>query len=149
MISLLVEFLVLCVMIWYHNMIPLSSLSSLIEAPHQLFACMECMIQLMILALRLALAKIQHIFLSSLIRVPPQHFTYDTVLRDPHCSLLYLIIHICLLRFRVQYVPCTDYWSMYYGPLFRHFRIILSLTIVVRNSKSKFFVLRYHILILN
>jgi hypothetical protein len=55
MISLLVEFLVLRVMIRYHNMIPLSSLSSLIDAPHQLFACMKCMIQLMILALWLAL----------------------------------------------------------------------------------------------
>jgi hypothetical protein len=54
MISLLVEFLVLRVMIRYHNMIPLSSLSSLINAPHQLFACIKCMIQLMILALWLA-----------------------------------------------------------------------------------------------
>jgi hypothetical protein len=32
------------------------------------------------------LAKIQHISLSSLIRVSPHHFTYDTVLRDPHCE---------------------------------------------------------------
>jgi hypothetical protein len=55
MISLLVEFLVLRVMIRYHNMIPLSSLSLLIDTPHQLFVCMECMIQLMILALWLAL----------------------------------------------------------------------------------------------
>jgi hypothetical protein len=47
MIFLIVEFLILRVMIWYHNMIPLSSLSSLIfNTPHQLFACMECMIQL-------------------------------------------------------------------------------------------------------
>jgi hypothetical protein len=50
MIYLLVDFFVLRVMIRYHNMIPLSSLSSLTDAPHQLFACMESMIQLMILA---------------------------------------------------------------------------------------------------
>jgi hypothetical protein len=49
------HFLVLRVMIQYHIMIPLSSLSSLIDVPHQLFACMECIIQLMILALWLAL----------------------------------------------------------------------------------------------
>jgi hypothetical protein len=45
------HFLVLRAMILYHIMILDSSLSSLIDAPHQLFACMECMIQLMILAL--------------------------------------------------------------------------------------------------
>jgi hypothetical protein len=54
MIYLLVDFLVLRVMIRYHNMISLLSLSSLTDVPHQLFACMECMIQLMILALWLA-----------------------------------------------------------------------------------------------
>jgi hypothetical protein len=54
MIYLLVDFLVLRVMIRYHNMIPFSSLSSLIDAPHQLFTYMECVIQLMILALWLA-----------------------------------------------------------------------------------------------
>jgi hypothetical protein len=53
MISLLVEFLILRVMIRY-NIIPLSSLSSLIDAPHQLFACIKYIIQLMILALWLA-----------------------------------------------------------------------------------------------
>jgi hypothetical protein len=48
MIYLLVDFLVLRVMIRYNNMIPLSSLSSLTDAPHQLFAYIECMIQFMI-----------------------------------------------------------------------------------------------------
>jgi hypothetical protein len=57
MMHLLLHFLVLRVMIRYHIMIPLSSLSSLIDAPHQLFACIECMIQLMILALWLALEQ--------------------------------------------------------------------------------------------
>jgi hypothetical protein len=33
-----------------------------------------------------SLAKIQHHSLSSLIRVPHHHFTYDTVLRDSHCK---------------------------------------------------------------
>jgi hypothetical protein len=33
-----------------------------------------------------SLAKIQHYSLSSLIRVPHHHFTYDTVLRDFHCE---------------------------------------------------------------
>jgi hypothetical protein len=33
-----------------------------------------------------SLAKIQHHSLSSLIRVPRHHFTYDTVLRDSHCE---------------------------------------------------------------
>jgi hypothetical protein len=37
-----------------------------------------------------SLAKIQHPSLSSLIRVPPHHFTYDTVLRDPHCERPYV-----------------------------------------------------------
>jgi hypothetical protein len=46
MIYLHVDFLVLRVMIRYHNMISLSSLSSLTDASHQLFACIECMIQL-------------------------------------------------------------------------------------------------------
>jgi hypothetical protein len=54
MIYLIVDFLILRGMIRYHNMIPLSSLSSLIDAPYQLFACIECMIRLMILALWLA-----------------------------------------------------------------------------------------------
>jgi hypothetical protein len=51
---LALHFLVLGAMILYHIMILVSSLSSLIDAPYQLFACMECMIQLMILALWLA-----------------------------------------------------------------------------------------------
>jgi hypothetical protein len=38
-----------------------------------------------------SLAKIQHPSLSSLIRVPPHHFTYDTMLRDPHCERLKLL----------------------------------------------------------
>jgi hypothetical protein len=33
-----------------------------------------------------SLAKIQHHSLSSLIRVPHHHFTYDTVLRYTHCE---------------------------------------------------------------
>jgi hypothetical protein len=33
-----------------------------------------------------SLAKIQHYSLSSLIRVPHHHFTYDTVLRYTHCE---------------------------------------------------------------
>jgi hypothetical protein len=33
-----------------------------------------------------SLAKIQHLSLSSLIRVPYHHFTYDTMLRDSHCE---------------------------------------------------------------
>jgi hypothetical protein len=49
------HFLVLRDMILYHIMIPVSSLSSLIDASHQLFACIECMIHLMILALWLVL----------------------------------------------------------------------------------------------
>jgi hypothetical protein len=39
------------VMIQYHNMIPLSSLSSLIVVPHQIFAYVACMILAMILLL--------------------------------------------------------------------------------------------------
>jgi hypothetical protein len=33
-----------------------------------------------------SLAKIQHYSLSSLIRVPHHHFTYNTVLRYTHCE---------------------------------------------------------------
>jgi hypothetical protein len=33
-----------------------------------------------------SLAKIQHHSLLSLIRVPHQHFTYDTMLRNSHCE---------------------------------------------------------------
>jgi hypothetical protein len=36
-----------------------------------------------------SLAKIQHHSLSSLIRVPHHHFTYDTVLRYTHCERPY------------------------------------------------------------
>jgi hypothetical protein len=44
-------FLVLRAMILYHIMILVLSLSSLIDVLYQLFACIEFMIQLMILAL--------------------------------------------------------------------------------------------------
>jgi hypothetical protein len=40
----------------------------------------------MILCKGCSLAKIQHHSLSSLIRVPHHHFTYDTVLRNSHCE---------------------------------------------------------------
>jgi hypothetical protein len=46
-----IEFLVLRAMIRYHIMIPLSSLTSLIGVPHQIFANMACMILVMILPL--------------------------------------------------------------------------------------------------
>jgi hypothetical protein len=55
MMHLSLHFLVLRAMILYYIMILVSSLSSLIDVPHQFFACMKCMIQLMILALWLAL----------------------------------------------------------------------------------------------
>jgi hypothetical protein len=44
MMYLLVDFLVLRVMIWYHIMIPLSPLFSLIAMPYQIFAYVACMI---------------------------------------------------------------------------------------------------------
>jgi hypothetical protein len=40
----------------------------------------------MILCKGCSLAKIQHPSLLSLIRVPPHHFIYDTVIRDPCCE---------------------------------------------------------------
>jgi hypothetical protein len=49
-IYLALIFLVLRAMILYLSMIPLSSLSSLIDMTHQHFACMLCMILLMILS---------------------------------------------------------------------------------------------------
>jgi hypothetical protein len=51
MIHLLVHFLVSRVMIRYHIMIPLSSLSSLIVVPHKIFANIACMILAMIQSL--------------------------------------------------------------------------------------------------
>jgi hypothetical protein len=54
MMHLSLYFLVLHAMILYYIMILVSSLSSLIDVPHQLFACIECMIHLMILVLWLA-----------------------------------------------------------------------------------------------
>jgi hypothetical protein len=65
----------LCAMILYHIMILVSSLSSLIDAPYQLFTCIKYIIQLMILSLWLALAIEFHNFSS--------HVTisyYDTTL---------------------------------------------------------------------
>jgi hypothetical protein len=51
MMHLSLYFLVIRAMILYYIMILVSSLSSLIDAPYQLFTYMECMIQLMMLAL--------------------------------------------------------------------------------------------------
>jgi hypothetical protein len=61
------HFLVLRAIILYHVMILVPSLLSLINTPHQLFACIKCMIQLMILALW-AVASLK---LPTLTDVPP------------------------------------------------------------------------------
>jgi hypothetical protein len=51
MIYLLVDFLILCVMIRYHIMVPLSLFSSLIIMAYQIFAYVACIILNMILLL--------------------------------------------------------------------------------------------------
>jgi hypothetical protein len=55
MMYFLVDFLILRVMIRYHIMIPLLSLSSLIDMPYQIFANMAYMILAMIFPLWLVL----------------------------------------------------------------------------------------------
>jgi hypothetical protein len=51
MIYLLVHFVVLRVIIQYHNMIPFSSLSLLNVVPHKIFTYVACIILAMILLL--------------------------------------------------------------------------------------------------
>jgi hypothetical protein len=58
MIYLILIFLVLCALIWYPPMIPVSTLFSLTVVAHQSFANMVCMVLFMLLLLRLVLSSV-------------------------------------------------------------------------------------------